>query len=118
MLKSNSGPTTNQMTGDHMKRKIPWRLAYEEQKPINESIPIDLFKSEQYQKLSGKKLKSIDKDLNFYVAGFCIPKTPLNPLAILRKQPSTISPCPVMLSYTAVSRIQYIVGKCQDLENP
>jgi HD superfamily phosphohydrolase len=80
MLKNSSDKTTSQMTRDYMNRKIPWRLAYEEQKPINESLLIELLRSEQYQKAIQQKIeRKVSKDLNFYVTGFYIPETPLNP---------------------------------------
>lgn len=49
-------------------------------KPINESMPIELLRSEQYQKAIQQKIrKKVGDDLNFYVTGFYIPETPLNP---------------------------------------
>ncbi|GEM_PF-278258 len=80
MLKNSSDKTLSQMTRDYMNRRIPWRLAYEEQKPINESLLIELLRSEHYQKAIHKKISEIvQRGLNFYVTGFYIPETPLNP---------------------------------------
>src|SRR5690606_37600534 len=80
MLKNSSDKTLSQMTRDYMNRRIPWRLAYEEQKPINESLLIELLRSEHYQKAIHKKISEIvQRGLNFYITGFYIPETPLNP---------------------------------------
>ena len=80
LLKQSSNERVAQMTRDYMNRRIPWRLAYEMQKPINEAILVDIIKSDYYQqRLQEGIAKNVNYDILFYIGGMHLPETPLNP---------------------------------------
>jgi HD superfamily phosphohydrolase len=84
LLKNSSDESISEMARDYMDRRIPWRLAYEVQRPINEGMLVDIIRSDQYQQ---RLQQDIAKNLNsmnmfsFYVSGFYLPETPLHPFS-------------------------------------